>query len=184
MNPPHSPDGGQNVLPEDVFGQAFQSIWNQSALSRQVLWVALVALPAVWLWNAFFPGKLRPNNQQRVGLCIFVLGYCLRAWAKASLGAGFTYVISEPRSPTLVTSGPYAMLVHPSYTGALLSYGLGMVLTLRLPLILSAPIFVVMCSVVYVARVLPEEDVLRGHFGSEAFDAFAATRCTLIPFVF
>ena len=44
--------------------------------------------------------------------------YGLRRWAKVTLARNFVYQIAAPN--TLIAAGPYAFLVHPSYTGALL----------------------------------------------------------------
>ena len=48
----------------------------------------------------------------------FAARYGVRRWAKAALAGDFVYRIAAP--DTLITTGPYAYLVHPSYTGMLL----------------------------------------------------------------
>jgi len=50
-----------------------------------------------------------------------VLGALLRTWCFRSLGKSFTFELSIQPSHTLVTSGPYSLVRHPSYTGIYLT---------------------------------------------------------------
>jgi protein-S-isoprenylcysteine O-methyltransferase Ste14 len=55
-----------------------------------------------------------------VGMVIFAAGEALRIWAKAALGRYFTYTVMTSSDQTVITSGPYRYVRHPSYTGILL----------------------------------------------------------------
>ncbi|TFK32484.1 hypothetical protein BDQ12DRAFT_692430 [Crucibulum laeve] len=55
-----------------------------------------------------------------VGITITILASLIRAWCYATLGRLFTYKVTVLPNHNLVTSGPYAYVRHPSYTGALL----------------------------------------------------------------
>ncbi|KAI8838837.1 hypothetical protein BJ741DRAFT_600720 [Chytriomyces cf. hyalinus JEL632] len=55
-------------------------------------------------------------SQQRAAV-LSVLMSLLRLWAISTLGPLFTFTVHAPTK--LVTTGPYEMLIHPSYTGIL-----------------------------------------------------------------
>jgi protein-S-isoprenylcysteine O-methyltransferase Ste14 len=63
------------------------------------------------------------------GLALMWAGFALRAWAVRVLGRFFRVEVGVEADQTLVDTGPYARLRHPSYTGLLLFYlGLGVAL--------------------------------------------------------
>jgi protein-S-isoprenylcysteine O-methyltransferase Ste14 len=61
-----------------------------------------------------------------VGLVIMVGGVLLRGWSFKTLGEYFTFNVMVSSDQPVVTSGPYRLLRHPSYTGLLMfSVGIG-----------------------------------------------------------
>ena len=52
-----------------------------------------------------------------VGLVLFIFGSSLRLWAMRTLGSLFTFNLSIRSSHTLIRTGPYGWVRHPSYTG-------------------------------------------------------------------
>jgi protein-S-isoprenylcysteine O-methyltransferase Ste14 len=55
-----------------------------------------------------------------VGLVLYVTGYLLMAWALITLGRNYQLGGSAPRSEDkMVMAGPYKLIRHPMYTGAL-----------------------------------------------------------------
>ncbi|KAI8622538.1 hypothetical protein BC830DRAFT_440033 [Chytriomyces sp. MP71] len=92
-----------------------RNLWLQLLLAA-----GLLALTALQCFDMLL---LRPDlldagwsfSQGRIaGLCLTLLG--LRLWAMSSLGCDFTFTIHK-RPLTLVETGPYLYLAHPSYTG-------------------------------------------------------------------
>jgi protein-S-isoprenylcysteine O-methyltransferase Ste14 len=55
-----------------------------------------------------------------VGLVLMWLGLGVRGWAIAALGANFRTTVEVERDQTVVSTGPYRYVRHPSYTGLLL----------------------------------------------------------------
>jgi protein-S-isoprenylcysteine O-methyltransferase Ste14 len=55
-----------------------------------------------------------------IGLVIFVLGLALAVWARVYLGRNWGMPMSQKADPELVTTGPYARVRHPIYSGILL----------------------------------------------------------------
>ena len=55
-----------------------------------------------------------------VGLALAVAGVALCVWAKVHLKTNFTVTLGIKQDHALITSGPYALVRHPIYTGFLL----------------------------------------------------------------
>jgi protein-S-isoprenylcysteine O-methyltransferase Ste14 len=55
-----------------------------------------------------------------IGLAIFVLGLALAVWARVYLGRNWGMPMSQKADPELVTTGPYAKVRHPIYSGIIL----------------------------------------------------------------
>ena len=78
------------------------------------------------------------------GLIVMWLGLAIRVWAIAALGRAFRTTVEVDPGQTVVTTGPYRWVRHPSYTGLLLivtGFGLasGRWLTLTLCIVLPLP---------------------------------------------
>lgn len=56
------------------------------------------------------------------GLTISALGIGFRIWAILTLGPLFTFVVTIQEGHRVVDRGPYRILRHPSYTGALVAF--------------------------------------------------------------
>lgn len=55
------------------------------------------------------------------GVVLCVLGFGLTVWARVHLGRNWGVPMSRKAEPELVTSGPYAWVRHPIYSGMLLA---------------------------------------------------------------
>lgn len=63
------------------------------------------------------------------GSAVLASGVVLRTWAITTLGRFFKFVIVIQEDHRVIASGPYRVLRHPSYTGALLGFlGVGIAL--------------------------------------------------------
>jgi protein-S-isoprenylcysteine O-methyltransferase Ste14 len=64
-----------------------------------------------------------------VGIGLMLAGIAFRYYAIATLGRFFTFNVAVHTGQTVIQSGPYRYIRHPSYTGALLTLiGVGLVL--------------------------------------------------------
>jgi protein-S-isoprenylcysteine O-methyltransferase Ste14 len=92
------------------------------------------------------------------------------------LGRRFSGLVAIQPGHTLVTSGVYSVIRHPSYLGLLIS-SLGWALAFRsvVGVLLTALIIPPL-----IARIRAEETLLRAQFGS-AYDAYRAHTSRLIP---
>ncbi|HEV7129836.1 MAG TPA: isoprenylcysteine carboxylmethyltransferase family protein [Ktedonobacterales bacterium] len=89
--------------------------------------IVACVLAAVWK-GAAIPW-LRPQVTL-AGIVVIVLGAALRWWAIFTLGRYFTFEVAVRSTQSVVRSGPYRFVRHPSYTAILIMLlGVAMALT-------------------------------------------------------
>lgn len=114
------------------------------------------------------------------GIAIFSAGIALRWYAIVYLGRFFTVNVAIASDHRLIDGGPYRLLRHPSYTGALLAFcGLGVCLHNWGAL----AALVIPALVVFLRRMRIEEDALLAAFGERYRDYMRRT-WRLIPFIY
>jgi protein-S-isoprenylcysteine O-methyltransferase Ste14 len=112
-----------------------------------------------------------------VGIVLMVGGIVLRQWSVQTLGRFFTVDVRIHENQTVVDTGPYRWVRHPSYTGLLITLlGVGLALGNWAALAL----LIVVPTAGVVARIRVEERALEGALG-ERYRRFEATRARLIP---
>jgi protein-S-isoprenylcysteine O-methyltransferase Ste14 len=119
------------------------------------------------------------NTIRWIGVALFAAGGALRIWPVFLLGRRFSGLVAIQPEHTLVTTGIYGVLRHPSYLGALV-FSLGWSLAFRsgvgvlLTALLIPPLL---------ARIRAEEALLRAHFGAE-YDAYRSRTWRLLPGIY
>lgn len=68
-------------------------------------------------------GRMDPVALRRVGWLAVAAGIGLMVWGAKSLGPGLTPSIEPPAESRLITTGPYARIRHPIYSGLILALG-------------------------------------------------------------
>lgn len=133
-----------------------------------VTWASLALTFGTLPWYAFYPG-----------LVSAMVGIGVRFWALAVLGRHFSVVVVTSADQTLVRTGPYRRVRHPSYTGVLLiTAGVA-------ALLLSGPGLLVGFLVVAAAfgyRIHVEEAALLSRFGRE-YAEYRRTTWRLVPYL-
>ena len=139
--------------------------------------VALAAVAAREVPAAVLPG---PGALPVVlGVAVRAGGLVLRIWAVRTLGADFTYDVRVRPGQPVVRTGPYRLMRHPSYSGALLAtLGLGLALGTWLSLALA--VLVPLPAVL--RRIAVEERALTGELGWAYEDYRSSTR-RLVPWI-
>jgi protein-S-isoprenylcysteine O-methyltransferase Ste14 len=112
-----------------------------------------------------------------IGLAIVILAMALRRWAVLTLGQFFTVQVQVRSGQTVVDTGPYRWVRHPSYTAITMSFvGIGVALENWLSLL----VLIVVPTIGLVVRIRVEERALLEALG-EPYREFSATRARLIP---
>jgi protein-S-isoprenylcysteine O-methyltransferase Ste14 len=103
-----------------VTAKAGRSRWTQFAGVR--VGIILVILLLIRLRVLKGHGAAATGNPWLLGtgLAIFVLGLALAIWARVYIGRNWGMPMSQKADPELVTTGPYAKIRHPIYTGIIL----------------------------------------------------------------
>jgi protein-S-isoprenylcysteine O-methyltransferase Ste14 len=150
---------------------------------RSNRWV-IIAFALIGLLAGYLPAyterkdfwTLDGDTIRWLGVVLFVAGGVLRLWPVFVLGRRFSGLVAIQPGHTLVTTGVYGIIRHPSYLG-LLANSLGWGLAFRsgvgtlLTALLIPPLL---------ARIRAEETLLRSQFGGE-YDAYCARTSRLIP---
>jgi protein-S-isoprenylcysteine O-methyltransferase len=137
---------------------------------------AMFLAPHLWRWARI---DLPPEPLFWTAIGLAWTGILLRVWSVLTLGRHFRTVVHILDDHKLVTSGPYRVLRHPSYTGGLMTLmGIGMAFGNWISLAAATgSIFIG-----YGVRILIEEAALKKHFG-EAWAAHKKRTWAFIPFV-
>lgn len=140
----------------------------------------LVATPWLDARDDLLPWlRLDSPALRSAGVVVLALGAALQVWTVLTLGALYTPRVAILPGHTLVTSGPYGVVRHPFYAGALAmilgfpsAYGLWAGLPAA---VLALPPLV--------WRMNAEERLLSEEFG-EAYELLRARTKRLVPFVY
>jgi protein-S-isoprenylcysteine O-methyltransferase Ste14 len=114
------------------------------------------------------------------GLLLAAAGLVLRLWAIRTLGRFFTVIVTCVPDQKVVRDGPYRILRHPSYTGAVLAAA-GVVITLGS--LVGLAVVVALVVPAYLYRIRVEEAALIGGLGEE-YRAYRTHTWRLIPYLF
>jgi protein-S-isoprenylcysteine O-methyltransferase Ste14 len=150
---------------------------------RSNRWV-IVAFGLIGLLDAYLPAWSDRNeiwtvNGEAVrwlGVVLFAAGGALRLWPVFVLGDRFSGLVAIQPEHTLVTTGVYGVIRHPSCLGLLInSLGWGLAFRSGIGVLLTA-----LTIVPLIARIRAEERLLRTQFGRE-YDEYCARTSRLVP---
>jgi protein-S-isoprenylcysteine O-methyltransferase Ste14 len=115
-----------------------------------------------------------------VGIGLMLAGLAFRFYAMWVLGRFFTYDITVQVGQTVVETGPYRYIRHPSYTGALITLvGLGLALGNW-----AALLTILVCmGIAYAYRIAVEEAALVAVLG-QPYKKYMRRTQRLVPFLF
>jgi protein-S-isoprenylcysteine O-methyltransferase len=148
--------------------------------SLRVLWAVILVSVALAIWAAGRVPQARSEWLARgyaLGMAIFVAGLLLRWYAIVYLGRFFTVDVAIAADHRVVDTGPYRLVRHPSYTGALLAFfGYGICLGNWVSLAaLTLPI-----GWAFMRRIEVEELALNRALG-ESYAAYSRRTKRLVP---
>jgi len=148
-----------------------------------ILWAVFAVALTLGFVLQTVPGPRLPLNLESrsiLALALLVLGLALRITSIAVLGRFFTVNVALHGGQTVVRSGPYRLIRHPSYTGALIAF-LGVAL---LPgSWLSFGVIVIPIVLAFLYRIRVEERALIEGLG-EPYREYCRSTRRLIPWIY
>jgi protein-S-isoprenylcysteine O-methyltransferase Ste14 len=149
-------------------------------------WVIAV-FAVIGFLNAYLPAytdhkelwTLDGDTIRWLGVVLFAAGGALRIWPVFVLGERFSGLVAIQPGHTLVTSGVYGVIRHPSYLGLLVN-SLGWSLAFRSGV---GVILTILLVPALLARISAEENLLRDQFGDE-YNAYCSHTWRLIPRIY
>jgi protein-S-isoprenylcysteine O-methyltransferase Ste14 len=157
-----------------------QVSWRDRGLPLGIIVLALLAVRIPILSHTLRSERVAVAGSSLIGLVgvlFYALGVGLAVWARVHLGRNWGMPASRKDNPDLVTTGPYAFVRHPIYTGmliAMLGTAIGVSIIWALPLVLMGVYFI------YSAR--REEQLMLEQFPNQ-YPAYMKRTKMLVPWV-
>jgi protein-S-isoprenylcysteine O-methyltransferase len=138
----------------------------------QIIWSVYVTQVGAIIECAYFrhPTSLQWDTVSTIAVTSMFLGLLLRTWAVVTLGDHFTMHLSIQQGHALIRSGPYRIMRHPSYVGALVMY---VSTTLLLHAWIATIATMLILAIAFARRVYYEEKMLKDAFKAE-FESYRA----------
>jgi protein-S-isoprenylcysteine O-methyltransferase len=150
--------------------------------SLALLWAVInVCMIGAVLAHLFLKGaSFGSDRLYPVALAVFVVGIAIRWYSIYYLGRFFTVNVAIATDQTVIDTGPYRLVRHPSYTGVLLAFlAVGLLLANYVSLFMST----VPIIAVFLRRMQIEEAALLAGLGERYRNYMDATK-RLIPFIY
>jgi protein-S-isoprenylcysteine O-methyltransferase Ste14 len=140
-----------------------------------VIGILLVALPHIP--SALFATRILPRTLTTywVGVTLTFLGLAFAVWARRHIGSNWSGTVTVKENHVLVSTGPYAWVRHPIYTGLLLAILGAAVARGELRGVWA----LALCTIAFVRKLRVEERWMRQVFG-EAYERYSAAVPALI----
>ena len=120
-----------------------------------------------------------PDWISYAGSALMLAGIGLRQWSIAVLGGYFSQSVGIQKGQKVVSRGPYRLIRHPSYTGALVIVtGVG----LALRSLGAVVVVLVLVGLAFRHRIRTEEQVLASGLG-DAYVQYSKRTKRLIPYI-
>jgi protein-S-isoprenylcysteine O-methyltransferase Ste14 len=132
-------------------------------------------IPLRWLYLQLWPVGLWPFW---LGAAVTIAGLLFAVWAREHLGRNWSRSVTIKQGHDLITSGPYAVVRHPIYTGILTGF-LGMAIAIS-----QVRGFVAFVLVLFALsiKLRIEEQWMRSQFG-ETYSTYAHQTAALVPYL-
>lgn len=156
-----------------------ESRWKQLLVYWLPLLVAVLLLgPGPWFGHGWLREQFVPHSLPvyTIGLLLCICGVVLAIWARWRLGRNWSGNVQIKQAHELITSGPYARVRHPIYSGLLLMFSGNALMVGDWRGVIA--VLIVLAS--FWAKLRQEERFLAAHFGPAYADYAARTRM-LIP---
>jgi protein-S-isoprenylcysteine O-methyltransferase Ste14 len=141
-----------------------------------IVLLSTTRIPLPWLYRELWPSGIWSFW---IGAAITVVGLLFAVWARQHLGSNWSRSVTIKQGHELITTGPYALVRHPIYTGILGGF-LGTAIALSQ---VRGVIAFVLVFLVFWAKFRMEERWMRSQFG-ETYASYAQQTAALVPYLF
>ena len=141
-----------------------------------IVLLSTTRIPLRWLYRPLWRPGLWPFW---LGAVLTVCGLLFAVWAREHLGRNWSRSVTIKQDHELITTGPYAVLRHPIYTGILAGF-LGVAIAIS-----QVRGFVALALVFLVFRIKlgMEEQWMHSQFG-ETYATYVRRTAALVPYLF
>jgi protein-S-isoprenylcysteine O-methyltransferase Ste14 len=140
-----------------------------------IVLLSIPRIPLPWLYVPLWPSGYWPFW---LGAAVTVAGLLFAVWAREHLGSNWSRSVTIKQGHELITTGPYAVVRHPIYTGILTGF-LGMAIAISQ--VRGFIAFVLIFFVLWV-KLRMEEEWMRSQFG-ETYATYARHTAVLVPYL-
>jgi protein-S-isoprenylcysteine O-methyltransferase Ste14 len=140
-----------------------------------IVLLSTTRIPLPWLYLQLWPAGLWPFW---LGAAVTIVGLLFAVWARGYLGSNWSRSVTIKQDHELITTGPYAVVRHPIYTGILTGF-LGMAIAISQ---VRGFIVFVLIFLAFWIKLRMEEQWMRSQFG-ETYDAYTRRTAALVPYL-
>jgi protein-S-isoprenylcysteine O-methyltransferase Ste14 len=140
-----------------------------------IVLLSTTRIPLPWLYLQLWPVGFLPFW---LGAAVTIAGLLFAVWAREHLGSNWSRSVTIKRGHELITTGPYAVVRHPIYTGILTGF-LGMAIAISQ---VRGFIVFVLIFLAFWVKLRMEEQWMRSQFG-EAYATYARQTAALVPYL-
>ena len=140
-----------------------------------IIFLSIPRVPLPWLYRPLWRSGIWSFG---IGATVTVIGLLFAVWARQHLGSNWSNAVTIKQSHELITTGPYALVRHPIYTGILTGF-LGTAIALSQ---VRGVIGFVLIFLVLWAKLRIEEEWMRSQFG-ETYATYVHQTAALVPYI-
>jgi protein-S-isoprenylcysteine O-methyltransferase Ste14 len=141
-----------------------------------IILLSTTRIPLHWLYLQLWPTGFWSFW---LGATVLVAGLLFAVWAREHLGRNWSSSVTIKQGHELITTGPYAVVRHPIYTGILAGI-LGSAIAISQ---LRGFIALVLFFLIFRRKLRMEEQWMRSEFG-ETYATYAHQTAALVPYLF
>lgn len=171
-----------------VLASVFQPSYNPFTITAkprdrgtgaQIVWSVYVIQLGAILEGAYlrYPRSIEWDLTAIIALGALALGLWFRTWAVLTLGRFFTMHLSIAQDHSIIRTGPYKVVRHPSYLGAFVLYAST---TVFLHAWFATVAAMVILPIAFLRRIHYEEEILNEEFGKE-YESYCSEVRKIIP---
>jgi protein-S-isoprenylcysteine O-methyltransferase Ste14 len=140
-----------------------------------IVLLSTTRIPLRWLYLQLWPDGLWPFW---LGAAVTVAGLLFAVLAREYLGRNWSRSVTIKQGHELITTGPYAVVRHPIYTGTLAGF-LGMAIAISQ---VRGFVALFLVFLVFLIKLRMEEQWMRSQFG-ETYATYSRQTAALVPYL-